>query len=114
MTDEELITRPLIVIQRLEGLFELRRDRDVEALAGRKSRDEPFLVERDRIAVGADCSSSGNVTMFSPSANFLSTLCRTCALVVPVRHPASDGVWQIYAPAQHAFDLHAHCCMFQL
>ena len=46
-----LVARPQRVVQHLERLLELRRDRDVEFLTGRQARDEPFVVERDQIAV---------------------------------------------------------------
>src|SRR5258708_28685657 len=49
-----LVTRPLRIVEHLEGLFELRRDRDVEPFPGRQARDEPFVVERDQIAVRAE------------------------------------------------------------
>src|ERR1700730_770988 len=49
-----LIIRARRGVERLERFLELRRDRDVEPLAGRQARDEPFVVERDQIVVGAE------------------------------------------------------------
>src|ERR1700676_2431679 len=49
--DNWLIACPLGVVEHLEGFLELRRDRDVEFLAGRQPRDEPFVVERNQVAV---------------------------------------------------------------
>src|SRR5207245_10108778 len=49
-----LITRPLRIVEHLEGLFELRRDRHTKPFAGRQPRDEPFVVERDQVAAGAE------------------------------------------------------------
>src|SRR5882762_7082364 len=48
---KSLIARPLGVVERLEGFLELRRDRDVELLAGRQARDKPFVVQRNQIAI---------------------------------------------------------------
>src|SRR5258708_38182719 len=49
-----LVARSLRIVEHLESLFELRRDRDVEPFPGRKARDEPFVVERDQVAVRAE------------------------------------------------------------
>jgi len=38
-----LIARPLGVVEHLEGFLELRRDRDVELLAGGQARDNHLL-----------------------------------------------------------------------
>src|ERR1700679_3735974 len=46
----ETLLAPAIV-QHLEGVLELRRDRDVEALAGGQARFEPFVVKRNEVAV---------------------------------------------------------------
>src|ERR1700730_6854117 len=53
-TTSHLIARPLGVVEHLEGFLELRRDRDVGFLAGRQPRDEPFVVERNQVAVRAE------------------------------------------------------------
>src|SRR6476660_2323985 len=49
-----LVARALGIVERSEGFLELRRDRDVEPLAGRQPRDEPFVVERDQVAARAE------------------------------------------------------------
>src|SRR3981081_209242 len=50
-TTFDLIIRPRRIVHRLERFLELRRDRDVDFFAGRQPRDEPFVVERNKIAV---------------------------------------------------------------
>src|SRR6266436_4359829 len=55
MTDDRdartLVARPLRIVEHLEGLFQLRRNRDAESFAGRQPRDKPFVVERNQVAV---------------------------------------------------------------
>src|SRR5476649_1576814 len=50
---ERLVVRGRLV-EDLEALLELRRDRDVELFAGRQARDEPFLVERQQVVIGRE------------------------------------------------------------
>src|SRR3979409_1015582 len=49
-----LIARPLRIVQHLERFLQLRRDPDLELLARAQARDEPFVVERDQVAVRAE------------------------------------------------------------
>src|SRR5256884_8642345 len=50
-TTENLVARPLAIVEHFERFFQLRRDRDVELLAGRQAPDEPFVVERNKVAI---------------------------------------------------------------
>src|SRR5471032_275785 len=50
---ERLVVRDGLV-EDLEALLELRRDRDVQLLAGRQARHEPFLIERHQVVVGRE------------------------------------------------------------
>src|SRR5437764_13976879 len=54
MRGEQLVIRARRIVEHVEGLLKLRRDRDVEPLAGRQARDEPLVVERDQVVVGAE------------------------------------------------------------
>jgi hypothetical protein len=42
--DIALIAHALTVVERLEGIFKLRRDRDIESLPGGQAGDKPFMV----------------------------------------------------------------------
>src|ERR1700736_5818368 len=50
----DLVVRPHGIVEHLEGVLELRRDRDVEFFTGRQARDKPLVVERNQIAVRAE------------------------------------------------------------
>src|SRR5471030_733210 len=50
---ERLVVRGRLV-EDLEALLELRRDRDVQLLARRQARNEPFLVERQQVVIGRE------------------------------------------------------------
>src|SRR5216684_6279539 len=41
----------LRIVEYPEALLELRRDRDVEFLAGGQARDKPFVIEWDQVAI---------------------------------------------------------------
>src|SRR5882724_12551497 len=41
----------LRIVEYPEAFLELRRDRDVEFLAGGQARDKPFVIERDQVAI---------------------------------------------------------------
>src|SRR5471032_2382647 len=51
--EERLVVRGGLV-EHLEALLELRRDRDVQLLASRQARHEPFLIERQQVVVGRE------------------------------------------------------------
>src|SRR5476649_1367965 len=42
------------LVEDLEALLELRRDRDVQLLARRQARHEPFLIERQQVVIGRE------------------------------------------------------------
>src|ERR1700755_1552576 len=50
---ERLVVRARVV-EDLEALLELRRDRHVQFLAGRQARHEPFPVERQQVMIGRE------------------------------------------------------------
>jgi hypothetical protein len=60
-----LTARPLRVVQHLERFLQLRRYRDVELLARRQARDEPFVVEQDQVAVRAELAEVRSTTAAS-------------------------------------------------
>ena len=50
--DEELVVAVALgIVEYPEAFLELRRDRDVELLPGGQARDEPFVVQRNQIAI---------------------------------------------------------------
>src|SRR6185437_16249410 len=48
----ESLVCPFAVVEHLEGLLQLRINRNVQPLAGRQSRHEPLVVERNEVVVG--------------------------------------------------------------